>query len=420
MGGYSHVTIEITGFCNAKCKWCKTGRRNRKVIPEKSFLSASHTQRCIEYLRENKIIEENALIDLFNFGEPFLNPELENIVRIISDAGFRIGLSTNASVYKELPRTCLKNVEYVIISMSGFSEDTYERIHGLSFNNAIKNITRFADFFNSNGFENKLIMNFHVYQNNIHEIEKACCFCNNNKIRFSPNIAYLADESLFMEYLNHTMKKALLEECSKEILFGALRATGKIGYCRQWDNLVLDDSLNVLPCCIFGSGENIRGSIFEYSSANEIRTINTEWSYCQKCMDLKQAQIVTTSQSFDYGYRNSMVTYPKVYLGNDQKQFNENDIILCPGIENGKNFSIEVAIRGGINIIRFDPIEGRNVIVENLVAECNGNLCQIVSANGELRDSGIWFDTFDPQIIIQLPDIDVLQQLVLVGKCIWY
>lgn len=221
---YSHVNLEVVNYCNAKCKWCKTGRKNRKEGNAKSdkILGLDVLTKGIGYLLDRSIIESNAIIELFNWGETFFHPQLVGILEFLCESGLRIGLSTNGSRYIDIPWACMPNIEYMIFSISGFSEKSYKNIHGLNFNSVLDNIKKFADLFNSNGYYGKVIMNFHVYQYNMQEVLAAEKFAYENNVIFSPHLAYIADESLFLKYLNDSLDEEIMRNASKEILFGMI------------------------------------------------------------------------------------------------------------------------------------------------------------------------------------------------------
>lgn len=421
---FDHVTMEVSGFCNALCKWCKTGRRNRICTPEKRFLSYDEAKEGISFLAERRIINRHSLFDLFSWGEPFLNPQINDIIGLLCENEMRIGLSTNASKYVTIPPEYLPQIEYLIISISGFSQGTYGRIHGLNFDAILKNVEKYAEHFRNHGCSSKIIMNYHVYQYNIHEIRAASRFCNAQRIIFSPHIAYLADEELFLPYLTHTMEPSLLEEASEEILFGMIRNLEDMLpdeiVCPQWDNLVLDERLNVLPCCLFTTASNI-GSIYDFETSEEIRLLLKENEYCKECMRSKQAQIVTSPMAFPYGYTNEAVIIPKVYLGGADGSFSEEKTMQCGPIQNGDIFQLRLSIGLDNRIIRFDPLENKRCIIESIRFYAGGEDLPIISTNGTAREGMYWFDNPDPQLVVDTSGRDgSSDEIIIEGKCIWY
>lgn len=424
MEQFKHITIEATGFCNAKCKWCKTGRKNRRGASSKTYLELDTCEKGIQYLIDKKIVyQEDCIVDLYNWGEPFLNKNLVEIIDIVTSYGMKIGLSTNGSQYMDIPEKYMESIEYLVFSVSGFSKKTYDNVHRLNLEKVLGNIKRFAKHFNEYGFGNRLVMNFHVYQYNIPEIEAAASFCHENNISFSPHIAYLADESLFIKYLTHTLDAETYTQASKEILFGLIENIKEHVpdefQCPQWNNLVLDDKMNVLPCCLFTSDEKIK-NIYEYENGDEIKKDLMNSSYCRTCIATKQAQIVMNPMLFEWGYKSANYVLPKIYYGNN-REFCEEKTIQCSAIENGKQFSMKIRVPERTKYIRFDPLENKNLIIENLNFFMAGEELRIIDSNAvESLGEYIKFESLDPWVIVEIPEKNEARVVCIDGKCIWY
>ena len=88
------------------------------------FLTPEICEKGINYLMDNKIINsDEVIVDLFNWGEPFLNPKLNDILEILFNKNIKFGLSTNASHYIKLNEKFFDKLQYLIISISGFRKD---------------------------------------------------------------------------------------------------------------------------------------------------------------------------------------------------------------------------------------------------------------------------------------------------------
>ena len=119
------IIIEISGACNAHCPFCVTGRGDIK--PGK-MMSLDLFKKTISRLKELDLVAQDCLFGLFNWGEPFLNPELNEILEFCADENLKIGLSTNASTYKKLSRKAIQAINFILISMPGFSQTAYDKI----------------------------------------------------------------------------------------------------------------------------------------------------------------------------------------------------------------------------------------------------------------------------------------------------
>lgn len=402
---YDHVTLEITNYCNAKCKWCKTGKNNRNSIgntKSHKYLSVNELEKMITFCEMNSIIKKDSIFDLFNWGEPFLNPSLNDIIKHLSAHGYRIGLSTNASNYVKLEN--LDYIKYLIISISGFTEESYSKIHGLNFEKIKQNIAKFSNDFSKNGMGNKVILNFHVYQYNLDELSLAESFCEENNIVFSPHIAYLADESIFIPYLEKKLDNETLFEASKDILFGMIEKVRtkqdieRNFECPQLDNLVLDEQMNVIPCCLFTSNEKI-GNLYEFQSVQQITEKISNWNYCKRCISCGHAQIVTNALNFPYDSI-PKETRVKVYYANNLSDFTEQETEYLDIVYNHQKVDLKI-ITKEYRYIRIDIIEGYQLRIKNLINDAE---VSIIGCNGIINNRDIYFENKDPWVIYDNKD----------------
>ena len=138
---FPRVAIDISGFCNAKCKYCVTGRKNRERynIDGSKYMDFDLFTQIYEHLISKKIIIPETEIMLYNWGEPLINPDYINIIEYLADKKQKYSVSTNASA---APMTQKKNAykkcTAFVMSMPGFSQQSYDKIHRFNFE-VIKN-----------------------------------------------------------------------------------------------------------------------------------------------------------------------------------------------------------------------------------------------------------------------------------------
>lgn|GEM_PF-3657057 len=55
-------------------------------------------KKALDYMAVNKIFDfKNSFVALYNWGEPFLHPDFESIVKILDFRNIKFQISTNAS-----------------------------------------------------------------------------------------------------------------------------------------------------------------------------------------------------------------------------------------------------------------------------------------------------------------------------------
>lgn len=243
-------------------------------------------RKLYNHLYKTRIIEKSTIINLYNWGEPMLNKNFPEIISFLSEQRHPYGVSTNASVVQlvediEAYRYC----DYIIFSMSGFSQESYNRIHGFSFERIKENIIKIVDNARAYGFEGTAIISFHVYKFNISEMKKAKEFADKYEIVFSPKYAYLNGGSMLLDFFED---KPGLEDAEEDMFLSfakPLASKRKQDFqCKNKDILTLDWDGSILTCCC--DDVNRWESIFNIHSFNELYQLRKKifsCDFCQKC-----------------------------------------------------------------------------------------------------------------------------------------
>lgn len=119
--------IEISGACNAKCPYCVKGRG---IQPQGRLMPIETFDKVLNHLGCNGMLPKSGMIHLFNWGEPMLHPHINEIIKICGKYGLGAFISSNLIHLQELEEESLHLLAGIGISLSGFSEASYSRIHG--------------------------------------------------------------------------------------------------------------------------------------------------------------------------------------------------------------------------------------------------------------------------------------------------
>lgn len=254
---YTRTAIEISGGCNARCKYCPTGRYNLESgkVERGEFLSFEQFTELMTYMDKHHILLPGAIVDLYNWGEPFWNPDFKKIAIWLSENGYAFTASTNASlpIYFE-GKEDLSGLKNLIFSMPGFSQASYDRIHGFSFEKIKSNIQSMLENFRMHGFDGHCKIAFHIYQFNLHEIALAKAFASQLGMDFYPYFAIPASIDLAFGFIDHTIAYATLREMAKDLItfyIDDLVQERPTDYACQQDNLLTINEKGqlILGCC---------------------------------------------------------------------------------------------------------------------------------------------------------------------------
>ena len=354
--------IEISSSCNAKCRWCTTGLKNRICPTMPEYMSPELSERGLDRLFQIGWITEETKIVLYNWGEPFLHPELDEILRILTEKDLRFYLSTNGSIYRKLPANALKNIECLMISIPGMSKDSYEKIHRLDIETVHENIRKFSADLKAAGVGERLFINFHVYQFNLSELSSARQFAEELGATFTPNLAYFNDYRTAQSFLTGTMQRDELYEAATQLFLHGYQKCSSVKetYCRLWDQVCFDHAFYLVPCCRLTTDERL-GNLFD-DRPEDLIDSRIGYEECKNCIESGQCQSIVEGGLQEDWYRND-----------SNRMFREAlDRLTAQNAEQEKRIQVQEAHIGELeakNRALDMTAEAQNVQIEQLKAQ---------------------------------------------------
>jgi radical SAM protein with 4Fe4S-binding SPASM domain len=118
------VMIEPTNRCNLRCPLCHVGSGKLKRSPRN--LSLDEFKTILD-----KLPKTVRILQLWNQGEPFMNPAFLDMIRIASVRGFHTITSTNAHfLTKNNTAQTLVNsgLSELVVSLDGYDDDSYQSV----------------------------------------------------------------------------------------------------------------------------------------------------------------------------------------------------------------------------------------------------------------------------------------------------
>ena len=292
MKNRTHSTIywDIVGHCNARCKYCYTGNQTH---PSGGNIDVSTFSQAMAILAHHKLVDSKCKFNLYTWGEPTLHPELGEIFNILKTYGNHYAISTNCGHRVNFQDSWFDNLDRVIISMCGFSQSSYDKIHKLNFEVVKDNILHLINTAISAGYDtNKICVAHHIYQFNIHEIPSLYKFCKEHNIDYHPYYAVLGNLKQTDRFIRGELSTEEWKEISTDIIGNSIleraRQHPQSG-CKQFNRLVIDEKCNILTCCCLPKNHSSY-KITNIFDADFIEVLST-WSPDENCKECIQKRL---------------------------------------------------------------------------------------------------------------------------------
>lgn len=122
--GYTAATIFLGG-CNFRCPFCQ----NAGLVLNPSGEPVIPTEEVLAFLKKRKRVLDGVCI---TGGEPTLDPDLEELMKVIKEMGYLIKLDTNGT-HPEVMKALHENglLDYVAMDIKS-SPEGYEKLSGIS------------------------------------------------------------------------------------------------------------------------------------------------------------------------------------------------------------------------------------------------------------------------------------------------
>ncbi len=162
------VFLEIGSACNLRCPSCTKG--NMSGYDHKNgFMDMDYMDKCAEKIRNEN---NKAIVFLYGNSEPFLHPKLPECIQTVKKYGLRCEMSTNLNYLQRVEETLEAHPDFMIISLSGFTQEVYVKGHAGGKIEKVKANMKIIGEANSK-LENPvpINVNYHIYKDNSHELE---------------------------------------------------------------------------------------------------------------------------------------------------------------------------------------------------------------------------------------------------------
>jgi MoaA/NifB/PqqE/SkfB family radical SAM enzyme len=243
------VRLEVSSFCQLRCPACPTTTGAIQPAVGSGFLRLDDFRR---FLDANPRVKD---VELSNYGEIFLNPDLLEIMRLAFERKVKLRADNGVNLNHVRPEVLEGLVRYRVRSLNcsidGASQETYARyrVRG-SFDTVIANLRELIALKQRHGSKYpRLSWQFIVFGHNQHEIAKARELARELGMHFQPKLSWDDDVSPITD----------LEAVRRELGFTAVtrdeyREQHGASYlheiCHQlWDRPQINWDGKLLGCC---------------------------------------------------------------------------------------------------------------------------------------------------------------------------
>jgi MoaA/NifB/PqqE/SkfB family radical SAM enzyme len=194
--------LEINSACNLRCPSCTKG--NPKGYEHQTgVMDTELMEKVID-----KIHSENpkAIVFLYGNSEPFLHPRLPECIASIKRRGLQCEFSTNLNYVQRVDETLAAGPDFIIISLSGFTQEVYQKGHAGGHIEKVKeNMRTLAEANIKIGRKIKISVNYHMYKDNCgpDELDAMKTYATNLGLDFFTSFARAISMENAIQYLKY-------------------------------------------------------------------------------------------------------------------------------------------------------------------------------------------------------------------------
>ncbi len=256
-----HIRLEASSKCQLKCPLCITGIRSTRAQGNAVGWGNLRLSTFQKIIQENPSIK---YIELSNYGEIFLNPELPEIIKYAYQKRIRLSAinGVNLNYLPEgMAETLVKYQFYKLkVSIDGTSQDTYQIYRKAGkLDNVLENIraiNTFKEKYNSK--YPKLKWQFIIFGHNEHQILEAKTLAEELNMGFKPKFNY--DPQHFPVKNPEKIKQDIEQEVSSVAEYEEKNQQLYSPACLQlWTAPQINWDGKLLGCCVnhFGDFGNV-------------------------------------------------------------------------------------------------------------------------------------------------------------------
>ncbi len=241
----SHLWFEPTNTCNARCPLCPTGAE--QLARPLAFLDFDLYKKIVDEVQP-------VTINFWNYGEPFLHPNIFDMFRYASSRGVRTCVSTNGFVFYKpdnIQQLLDSGLHTLLIAIDGTDAETFNQYRvGVDFDKVMQGLRALAQL---QPFNLEVIWQFIVMRHNEHQIQQARTMAQELGVKFAlkaVSLDMLPQRADPHEHLPLDQRLSRYEWQNKAlVLKGGLHSCYFVNA-----TLMINADGSVAPCCFDAQG----------------------------------------------------------------------------------------------------------------------------------------------------------------------
>jgi radical SAM protein with 4Fe4S-binding SPASM domain len=210
-------------------------------------------------------------LDLYNWGEPFINRDIFKIIRHAKKFKIRVEISSNLNFYNEkLGRKIIKSgLDTLILSIHGKSAETYSKyMVGGNFDQVMKNLNHLIKLREQLGSKRPTLRwRFVVFRHNQHEVERVAELAKKMGVDEFEPLPMKMDVGFDVATIKRSIRKKrnwipTREEFNLYNVARGERKKKELDCFWPWEMMSIGAKGAVQPCCVFYNQKFDFGNVF--------------------------------------------------------------------------------------------------------------------------------------------------------------
>jgi MoaA/NifB/PqqE/SkfB family radical SAM enzyme len=286
----SFFTIDVVGTCNLKCPSCARSLDDIKI--PKGIMSLENFKAVTEKMvNESDVINH---ISLYSWGEPFIHPKLDLMIKHVHSLDIATAVSTNLSIQSsdQIKKIVRSAPDYLKISLSGYYPSTYNQTHAGGNINLVKSnlykVKYFIDKFNAPVFVD---VNYHLYKHNYgDDLAQMKALCTELDFSLSTVYALVMPIERVIDHCDgkpdtetEKLSELLLVDIDEGLEVTKNYRDGPCRFLTNQININWDNSVPLCCVCFDGDKSTVSKNYLE-ESLEVIEKNKDNHPLCDKCM----------------------------------------------------------------------------------------------------------------------------------------